>query len=425
MTPQFLKPRNTLLFFSVLSLVIGGFLRHAGLIAFGVAGVGALVIAFVQAYGLLSGVRVQRLHHPRAFQGSSVAVNLQVAGEDDRAPELLLVEDSFPPSSTSRIRRLVEHPLKKGNVIEINFVGSCDHRRGRYILGPVRLQAADGYGFFTRELIMESFTELLVYPLAVELRSTKLLGEGTLAHVGLEMSRRSGLSEEFAGVRDYRPGDPPRLVHWKSTARHGKLMVKEFQEEITTLVSLFIDMGKLGLVGVGDQTSVEYGVKSCASIAKRTIELGHRLQFFGVGEKVDHIPPGAGTVHLLTVLDRLSLLRAQGDSAFAIVVGDLARELPRGSTAVAIMGATTIQFDAMERALAIMLDRHILPIIVLVDDRAFIKIYREQEMAHVKAASLEEITRRLTLLGARVHVIRRAKTIEQALIQGLEQETYA
>lgn len=421
---QVLKPRNTVVFVGAVALTLGVMTANAHLLALGTMCFVAMLGALGQAWGLLRRVRVRRLHQDRAFQGQGVDVRLQLAGADGKAPELVLVEDSFPPSSTSRISRLVEHPLERSRLVEINFHGRCEHRRGMYVLGPVHLQAYDTLGFFPRELVLDLFTELLVYPQAVDLSQAVLLGEGTLPHVGLEMTRRPGLSEEFLGVREYRNGDPPRIVHWKSSAHNGRLIVKEFQEEITTQVGFFLDLGRMGLVGIGDQTSVEYGIKCCASLAKRAMELGHQMQFFGIGEKVDHIPPGSGVAHLLTILDRLAFAKPQGDSGFAAVVGDFSRMLRRGSTAVLIVGATTVDLDTFIPPLSLMLDRHVLPIVVLIDDRAFIKIYREQEDRHHSALPLDDVAQRLTLLGARVHVIRRAKSMEQALMQGLEQETF-
>jgi uncharacterized protein (DUF58 family) len=421
-TFQFLKPRNTLTLFATLSLFIGYTTFNPLLMALGAMCLATVIYGFVQAWGLLDDAKLSRVHQPRAFQGQSVAVQLRVAGTGRREPELVLIEDHFPPSATSRIRRLVEHPLTRNRVVEISFQGGCDHRRGLYILGPVHLQAYDVLGFFPRELIIEEFSELIVYPQAVDLQQANLLGEGTLFHVGLEMTQRTGFSEEFLGVRDYRTGDPPRIVHWRLSARHGKLIVKEFQEEITTLITFFLDLGKMGLVGVGDQTSVEYGIKCCASLAKRAIERGHAIQFLGVNDKVEHIPPGAGPAHLLSILDRLALLKAQGDSAFPVRVADLVPTLQRGSTAVLIMGATTVDVDQFAPLISLMIDRRILPVIVLIDDRGFIKIFREQEDRHYKAQPLEAVVSQLTLAGARVHVVRRAKSMEQALLQGLEQE---
>lgn len=419
---QFFKPRNTLLLTGAMTLILGVVLRHPLFLMVSAMCASSVVIEFVHAMLLLREVHAEREHHDRAFQGSEVGVSLRVRPVATMAAELVVIEDNFPPGTAGRVRKLLDFPLRLGSLVEVGYLGTCDHRRGLYLLGPVKLQACDPLGFFARELFLDTMTRLVVYPVAADLEEAEVLGEGVLSHVGLEAKPRAGVSEEFLGIREYRHGDPPRLIDWKSTARHGRMMVKEFEEEITTLVTFFVDLGRLGLVGVGDQTSVEYGIRCCASLAKRAQELGHDMQYFGVGQTVDHVPPGSGVGHLLAILDRLAFAKAQGDSAFPFVVKDFARHLPRGSTAILLLGATTIDFETMQPTVATLLDRRILPIMVLIDDRAFIKIYREQEDRHHASLPLEEIARRLQLMGARIHIIKRAKTIEQALVQGLEQE---
>lgn len=423
-TPPFhvLKPRNVLGFAGAFALVAGLLTGNGALLTFAAAALLALAQSAAQAYRLLQGVEVRRLHAPRAFQDHSVGVTLRLENRDKRAAELVLVEDRFPPSSATKVLRLFATPLRPGHVSEVRFLGHCDHRRGPYVLGPARIRAQDALGFFDREVLVDEFTSLLVYPQAVALNEHQLLGEGTLAHVGLETTHRVGVSEEFVGLREYQHGDSPRLVHWRSSARHRQLLVKEFQEERTTLVTLLLDIGRQGLVGVGDQTSVEYGVRAAATLARHASQLGHFLQFFAIGDQVEHVPEGNGTTQLLTILDRLAVLRPAGPSAFSVVVGDLTPRLTPGSTAVMIQGATTVELAAVERVTAMLLSRGILPVFVLVDDRGFIKLFRDQEDRHAEALPLDDVARHLELMGARVHLLRRDSNIEKSLRQGLETE---
>ncbi|HNM47323.1 MAG TPA: DUF58 domain-containing protein, partial [Candidatus Sumerlaeota bacterium] len=201
------------------------------LVALGVMCFMTMIAMLIEARSLLSQISVKRQHQPRAFQGQAVPVRVMVSCKGVLAPELLLIEDYFPPASNGRFLKLVAYPLGSDRVVEMNYYGACDHRRGLYTIGPLRLQACDSLGIFARETLVDEFMDLLVYPQAVDLNESELLGEGTLAHVGLEMTRRAGHSEEFLGVREYRTGDPTRLVHWKLSARHNRLIVKEFQEE--------------------------------------------------------------------------------------------------------------------------------------------------------------------------------------------------
>lgn len=422
---RILSPRNLLALAAGFGVYYGATLRNPAILAVGVAMGAALAVAAWSASRLLKDVRVERTHPTRAFEGQHVPVVLRVFVEADRRLSLLLVEDTFSPGSPFRMRHLVERPLERGADVRIAFEGECIHKRGLYMLGPVRFEAFDPMGLMKRELFVEEFTPMLVYPSAPDLHVFEVLGEGTLPHVGRETTRRAGNSTEFTGLRQYRVGDNPSTIHWRSSARVGELMVKEFQEDMTTEVSIFLDLGRLGLTGLGDQTSVEYAIKAASSVARRAIEKSHLVQVYAIGEETEHIPLGRGTRQLHMILDRLSFVKAEGDSRFVEKVAAIVPTLRRGGTVVLAVGVTTIRAQAMAPLLDAMRRRNLLPIVVLVDDRAFIKLYREQESQHIEAMSLEDTARFLTLEGARVHVVTKAKSPAQALVQGLDRSFLA
>ncbi len=85
---------------------------------------------------------------------------------------------------------------------------------------------------------------------------------------------RAGLGGEFLGVREYRPGDPPRHVHWRTTARAGRLIVKEFAEEQQPALTLALDLSALARLGGEDDNTLELGIKLAASLARHAYERG-------------------------------------------------------------------------------------------------------------------------------------------------------
>ncbi|MDK2971812.1 MAG: hypothetical protein PWP23_1567 [Candidatus Sumerlaeota bacterium] len=422
---RFLSPRNLLALIAGLGITLGIELRHPWLLAMGTTALGALLVSLWQAARMLKSLRVKRRHPSRSFEGEQVPLTLEIENDGSVPCSLILVEDHFPPGDVWRIRHLIEHPIERDERLEIHYTGECNRRRGLYTLGPVKFTARDPLGLFSRELSIEEFGLLLVYPTAVGLTMTQVLGNGTLAHVGIETIIRPGTSTDFTGVRPWHAGDSPNTIHWRSTARAGQLVVKEFEDEVTTNVTFFLDLGRLGLTGLGDQTSVEYAIKATASLARRAIEKGHAVSLYAVGKGTEYTPPGKGQRHLLMLLDHLALLKSQGDVPF---LGELQLQVPRlspGGTVIVVASASTLDADALLPLVAQMRGRRLLPILVLIDDRAFIKLYREQETRHYEAMGLEELARRLALEGARVHIVTKAKSQQQALLQGLEREVIA
>lgn len=419
-TFHFLAPRNQLALGASLGLYMGWVLRNPMLLFVGAVCAAVLMIAWWLAARGVRDVAVRRVHSPRAFEGQVVPVELELTSRTRGRPSMVLVEDEFSPAGLARVRHLLARPLRPHERVTINYLGECVHRRGLYTIGPVRLEGVDPLALFRRRLTLESYSYMVVYPASVDLRMLALHRDGTLFHVGMETSRRPGVSEEFVGLREYRPGDPPGAVHWRSTARHGVPMVREFQEDLTTQVSLFLDCGKMGLTGIGDQTSLEYAIKAASSMARRAIERGFAVQLFAVGADITHVPLGTGGRHLLMVLDALALLKADGESRFDAAVADHVGTLAPGGTLVMIRSATTINLEHVRYLIALARWRRLLPLVVLVDDRAFIKLFHEQESRHVKAASVVELVRQLALEGARVHVVTKASSPLAGLAAGLE-----
>ena len=130
----------------------------------------------------------------------------------------------LPPEGEAEIRRELV-PVRRG---QVRFVGVTAARPDP--LGLVRS--------FVKVSLPQS---VLILPKRYLLPALQLPGSRTYHHGRVTMASSVGDSEEFVALRDYRPGDPLRRIHWKSFARVGKPVVKEFQEEFFTRHALILD----------------------------------------------------------------------------------------------------------------------------------------------------------------------------------------
>jgi len=119
--------------------------------------------------------------------------------------------------------------------------------RGDYVFGAVWLRVDGPLGLARRQYQMAGTEQpVRVYPSLKQLRRYELLvRRGLLAEAGSNALRRLGASTEFERLRDYLPDDDFRRINWKATARHGKPIVNEFQEERGQNVVLMLDAGRL------------------------------------------------------------------------------------------------------------------------------------------------------------------------------------
>ena len=114
-------------------------------------------------------------------------------------------------------------------------------RRGQVEFGVLELRRPDPLGLF---MAVRSFAlpmQLLSLPRRFPVPNIALKSERRYQKGGISLALAVGDSQEFASLRDYRPGDPKRHIHWRSFAKTGRLIVKEYQDEYFDRHALVVD----------------------------------------------------------------------------------------------------------------------------------------------------------------------------------------
>lgn len=140
-------------------------------------------------------------------------------------------------------------------------------QRGQFTLGPVWLAGGDPFGLFRRERRIAGPTRLVVFPATVDLPALAQL-PGELPGGSLQGERVHFITPNVATVRDYQPGDSYNRVHWRSTARLNRLMVKEFERDPFADLWIVLDLDRLVQVGSGADSTEEYAVTAAASLGR-------------------------------------------------------------------------------------------------------------------------------------------------------------
>jgi uncharacterized protein (DUF58 family) len=146
--------------------------------------------------------------------------------------------------------------------------------RGLHRFEDVRMEATDPLGLFFFESRIPCPGEIVVHPCPVPSRTPRAGGAGWRGLRDRDGSARRGEGLDFHGVRDYRPGDPSRRVHWRTTARRGTLAVVEFEKAFQQDVCLVIDHGVGFPEGEGRETPLEYAVKAAATRVDQVLSTG-------------------------------------------------------------------------------------------------------------------------------------------------------
>ncbi len=225
-------------------------------------------------------------------------------------------------------------------------------KRGAHVIGPAVLRSGDPFGFFSIRSNDTANKELLVYPRVHDLEDLELPHQRPL---GDQIVPATPITDpmRIRGLRDYRPEDPLRSIHWKATARHRSLQVK-IEEPVSTLsmmILLNLDSFEHAWEGV-DLDNVELSIEIAASYAMWA--LGHRfavgLQANGVVTGSDqplNIPVGRGDSQRLVLMTGLARLGAYATLPFAQTVAAALPTVPLGSTLLMITPMMTSEIVGM------------------------------------------------------------------------------
>lgn len=409
-----LTRRNAAIFLAAFFLVTGFGMGNRAVVGLGEFLFVVLALQFAGASDLLEQVRAERHHTPRAFQDQDVDVALDVHNEGKRPLHLLMVWDSFPPSGSYRIAQLAPL-LADGTQARFEYQQTCSRRRGLYVLGPVKMQVFDTLGLFAFSRDANAITNLIVYPKAPLLPAFDALGRGVNFSIGEEIARRVGHSEEFSGLRAYRRGDPPRLIHWPTSARLGGHFIKEFDESVVTEVTIFCDLFLLSLAGLGSVTSIEYRISAAISIAEAAIRRQHLVRVVAAKQPVEATRMAGGSAHLLQILDWLALLRTEGSGSFEEVLAAEARSVRRGATAVLVLSSVHMKLAELVGAVRGFQFYGVRVIAVVIEDRSFFKLRTEQEHAFANAPAQDRIIATLRAAGCTVYTVVNQEDLVEAL----------
>ncbi|HEY4727804.1 MAG TPA: DUF58 domain-containing protein [Actinomycetes bacterium] len=223
---------------------------------------------------------------------------------------------------------------------------SC-RRWGAYRLGQVHLRAHDRFRLFTWERQLDGQAVLKVFPVPDALRALVRPFE-TQVSTGSHVAAQRGDGIEFADLRPFLPGDRPRSINWRATARRGDLMVNQRHPERATEVVLFLD-SFLDVRGPTGST-LDRAVGAAASLAAAYLRQRDRVGLVSFGGFVQWLQPGSGHAALYRLLD--TLMETQ---VFATAAWKGIRHLPsRTLPAKALIVALTPLVD--ERGVAALFD---------------------------------------------------------------------
>ena len=390
-----------------------------------------LIVSFLWAWVNINFVHISRVTRARRTQVGGPLEERFTVRNTSIIPKLWLELRDFSTVPGHHASKVV-HNLR-ANVGETWRVSTICTRRGRYRLGPLALATSDPFGFFPMERKLDPTTNVVVYPLTVDVHQFAL-PIGILPGGEAVRRRTHYVTTNAAGVRDYAPGDSFGRIHWPSTARRDRLIVKEF--ELDPLADLWIipDMASYVHVAAGEApepisandiprllraedepfqiapSTEEYVVTIAASLAQYFLRNDRAVGMLAYGQSHEILQPDRGERQMNRILETLAVLRAEGTVPISNVIDAESHLLPRGTTIIVVTPSTREDWIKTSREQT---RRGLRVVTVLVDPASFGGRTSPGRLAELLRAG-----------GVATYTVRRGDDLTTALSSGRVRERY-
>lgn len=292
-------------------------------------------------------------------------------------------ESRLPFVSGSRLLTLVVGKQKR------NYLGrtwlTC---RGAFALGPTKISTGDPFGLFRWSRVIPPIQTLIILPMIFEIKSF-IFPAGLLPGGRVIRRKSQDITPHASGVREYASGDAMKRIHWPTSVRRNRLMVKEFEQDPQAEVWLFLDSQRSVHVEkpyVQDEipvesmlfgrrpkfrlppSTLEYSISISASLAHYFLDQRRAVGYVSAGQTFAVHPAERSDRQEAKILETLAFVEANGDLSIAALVGAQASQLPQGSSAILITPAVRpdliVAAEDLQR-------RYLRPVVVLLDAYSF------------------------------------------------------
>lgn len=341
-----------------LFILLGLLLKGEGLIALAACLLTVLPVAWLWNHWSLQGLEYRRyLDRQRVFPGETVEITLEVINRKPLPLSWLRFQDEFPlsvapvdaplsPSASSETTGYLRtaFSIRWYERVRRSFSLHC-RQRGYYYLGPVKAESGDLFTLFTSEEERLVMDVLIVYP---QIWPLKDLGISARAPFGEIRTQHSLIQDptRTQGIRDYRPEDGFRHVHWKASARRGELQTRLYEPTTDMNLVVVLDVATMPKIWMGvRQDLLEQAVVVAASIANYATEQKWTMGLLSNGlprsDQPIKVPPGRSPDQLARVLEALAAVTSFSTSSVAALLRAESPRIPLGATLVVVSAIVT------------------------------------------------------------------------------------
>jgi uncharacterized protein (DUF58 family) len=340
-----------------------------------------------------TGLTATRQWAPLLFQGAGTDVQVRMDSSSGRQVVVRAREALHPGLAAGPLRLETRIPRDRGIVWRYSL---SPRWRGEHEVGPltVRLLGPWGLAWAQRNVIAPEAR--CVYP---RLRWEGALGRLlVLAHrreLGQAPLRLHGGGTEPYALREYRPGDPQSKIHWKATARHGRLVLREDTWERGARLLILLDCARTMASLDGGMSKLDHALAAALALTRVAASRGDRVTLLAFSDRVERVVRVRSGRHSLSLAYRtlFDVPARLTEPAYDLAAEAACDREPRSATVVVLTSVVDLAAAELLRGAILTLSRRHRPILVNLEDPELgdlaYGVPASQEAAFAKVLSLE------------------------------------
>ena len=343
-------------------------------------------------------VRVKRWHDPVLSVNTSNRIRLVIENLTMSSMTLWLRDEVPDVMETTDQQQRLE--LEPGRMHMVSY-HVTPRTRGEYQFEGTYVRYLAPFGLCTIQKKLENSAPVRIYPNVQAVREFDLLNQrGSMKNMGIRRTRAKGIGTEFESLRDYHEDDF-RKIDWKASARRGKLVVKNYEQESNQTVMVCVDIGRQMLSEVDGIRKLDFCLDACLMLLHAANRAGDQMGMLLFNDVVQrYVVPKKGKHQIATIMDSLYDVSAEPvQSDFIGALSYLAKRNKRRSLIILFTDAENYdQANEIAQALEPLRRRHLIFVVRVSDphikELAVAKVGSDQQLYDRAAATWYQVDRR-------------------------------
>jgi uncharacterized protein (DUF58 family) len=383
MSVQYQNRRNSIYLLLILCLLTGLFTGRTFFFTFAYVFGGLLLVSYFWAWFAVRWIGISRKTRARRAQVGKMVNETFTVTNTSIVPKLWLEVRDHSDLPGHRASHVVPAMGARSNYrwqVETPCIV-----RGEFRLGPLSITSGDPFGLYLSPRWIPATSHVIVYPQTLDIPKFEL-PMGILSGGEAQRQRSHQVTTNAAGVREYVYGDSYNRIHWKSSARRDKLIVKEFEIDPLVDIWIFVDFSAASLVEdpalqrVGQigpviptspgipRSTEEYAVVIGASLSQHFINLERAVGFAAYTPSREVHQPERGNRQMTHIFESLAVARSLSPYSLAQMLSLETPYLTRGTTLIIVTASQDPQWVTEAQILS---RRGIRPMCILLDAQSF------------------------------------------------------